>query len=242
MRKLTSLLIIISLLLICSDHALAQSKVIRKTIKKVVTPEIAPTPPPETTSTKEANPILPPPPPPPPITEVDTLKEEPGLFGWGINTDLNGSYLINRTGQQGLLGVLAVGGDIIFDDPLAIGSRIGLAEDAVEYKAGLGLAFGNDINNNPIFSLGLSTDAVLYLKEGSLFGLDPFVGAGLNLNLVGTDSKIGGLGGQLYGGILADLGLGAGKTGFSIGYNSIKVADSRLAEGLFFSVTQPIKL
>lgn len=242
MKKTTILFIILSLLLTCSNYALAQSKIIKKTVKKVVTPEIAPAPPP-LTSTNEADPILPPPPPPPPpISEVDTLKDNPGLFGWGINTDLSGSYLINRTGQQGLLGVLALGGDIIFDDPFAIGSRIGLAEDAVEYKAGLGLAFGNDTNNNPTFSIGLSTDAVLYLKEGSLFGLDPFIGAGLNLNILGTDGKMGGMGGQLYGGILADLGLGAGKTGFSIGYNSIKVADARLAEGLFFSVTQPIKL
>jgi hypothetical protein len=172
-------------------------------------------------------------------TEVQPLSKSASLFGLGINADVALSYLFNRSGQSGaFLGR----GDITFDDPLKLGAKIGLAEDAIEYKLGLGALIGNDINGNSIKSIPLFADAVLYLREGSLFGQDPFLGAGLNYNLLGSGSQIGGLGGQYYGGCLVNLGLPFGKTAIIIGYNVNRVNTLRSAEGVTLSVMQPLTL
>jgi hypothetical protein len=234
---------VLGVFLISARPAFAQTKVIRKNVTKVITPEIAPAEPPEENPAEEVVPDLPPPPPPPPdVYETESLKKDTGLFGWGLNTDIGGHYLLNRTGQEGLLGVIGVKGDLVLEDPLHLGSKIGLSEDAFEYKLGLGINVGNDINNEPIFSIPLYSEMVVYLKEGSLFGLDPFVGAGLNFNIMGTDGTMGGMGVQLFGGILADFGFESGKTGLSLGYSTNRVGDIRSAEGLTFSVTQPLIL
>ncbi len=239
--SLLTLILFCGFCLVFSSGASAQSKIIQKTVKKVITPEIAPVDPPEENA--ETVPDLPPlPPPSPPENQSEILEKNSGLFGWGINTDVGGLYLYNRTGQEGLLGVLGARGNLVFEDPMQLGSRIGLAEDAFEYKLGLGLTLGNDTNNEPIFSIPLFTEMVVYLKEGSLFGLDPFVGAGVNFNIFGTDSTMGGMGTQIFGGILADFGLESGKTALSLGYNTINVGSLRSAQGLTFSVAQPLIL
>jgi len=49
------------------------------------------------------------------------------------------------------------------------------------------------------------------------------------------------LGGKLYGGILADLGLQA-KTEFSVGYESISIGNGPSTSGIVFFATQPLKL
>lgn len=234
------LTLIFSLATMGADTAQAQTKIIKKTVKKVVTPEIAPAQPPQTEPTPEAVPEeVPPPPPPPPAYETEVLKKDTGIFGWGMSADVSGNYTYNR-GQQGLLGLLLARGDILFDDPLALGERLGLAEDAVQYKLGLGLALGSDVNEQRIFSIPVFAGANIYLKEGSLGGMDPFVGAGLNLNLLGSDAKMGGMGTEIYGGVLVDLGFEAGKTEFSVGYNTLRISDSYLSEGIILSVTQPL--
>lgn len=245
MKKTLSWLIFIALLLgifsLGLEQAQAQSKIIRKTVKKTIQPPIAPEPAPQKVSTQEINSEVPPP-PPPPTQDVVTPKTEKGLFGWGRNVDLGALYLINRSGQSGLLGVLAARGDLVFSDPLLLGEKIGLAEDAVEYKLGLGLAFGNDVNNNPINSIPLYADTLIYLKEGAFFGMDPYLGFGLNYNLYGTDQKSGDWGGQIYTGVLVDFGSDLGKTKIAVSYNSIKVSNIRLAEGISISITQPFVL
>jgi len=123
-----------------------------------------------------------------------------------------------------------------------MGEKIGLAEDAVEYKLGLGYAFGNDSNNNQLRSIPLFADAVIYLKENSLFGMDPYVGAGCNFNLYGTGQKSGGMGAQFYSGVLADFGFSSGKTALALGYSSYRVEGSGSTGGFAFTVTQPLKL
>lgn len=200
----------------------AQAKVPSKTIRKVITPQIAPaTPPPA--EAPVARPAVPPPP-----VEVKRADEWRGLFGWGINTALSGKVL-----SGSILG--AVRGDIIFSDPLKMGGAIGLAEDAVEYRLGLGYAASDKLKSVPIFA-----DVVVHLREGSLFGLDPYIGAGAIYNAYGTGKVSGGLGGQAYLGLLADLGLGS-KTGFSLGYASYQVGETLMDNGPFIAVTQPIK-
>ncbi|OGC33030.1 hypothetical protein A3J90_08570 [candidate division WOR-1 bacterium RIFOXYC2_FULL_37_10] len=237
----TALILVLTFLFFAGSSASSQSKTVKKTIKKVIQPEIAPVAPPESLDEEKIFPEVSAP-PEPPIEEYKVKSEPKGLWGLGLNTTCGGSYLFNLKGQQGLLGALSMRGDIVFGDPWSTGSKIGLAEDAVEYKAGLGYSMGSGTDDQPINAIPLYVDAIIYLKEGSLFGMDPFIGFGLNFNLIGRDGKSGNLGGQVYGGILANFGLG-GKTEFSIGYQSMKIGDGvPSANGIIFSVAHPFVL
>lgn len=240
LRCCSILLVLFCLASFAFDQAGAQNKVVKKTIHKVITAPVAPVEAPKNVPSKEVL-AVPAPPPPPATYEIEYKEASKGLFGWGLNADLGALYLLNSRGQTGLLGVLGGRADIIFSDPLKLGAKIGLAEDALEYKAGLGLIYGNDTSNNSIKSLPLLADATLYLKEGSFFGLDPYVSAGLNLNLFGSGSQSGGLGWQFSGGVLVDFGLG-NKTAISLGFNSFRVSNLRLAEGLALTISQPLRL
>ncbi|MBI5400323.1 hypothetical protein HZB07_06970 [Candidatus Saganbacteria bacterium] len=227
MKKIIALLISLTLLLE-GNAILAQSKIIRKTIRKVVTPQIAPVQPPKTTATSEVTETVPLP-PPPPTFEVRLPQTNKGVFGWGLNTDLTGKLLLGSI-------LLSARGDVIFSDPLKLGEKMGLAEDAVEYKVGLGVAMSDKLKTIPLFA-----DMTLYLKEGSLFGLDPMVGAGLIFNLYGTGRVSGGLGGQFYVGILNDFGF-ADKTLITLGYGTYNVGGSLSDSGLQIAISQPLKL
>jgi hypothetical protein len=214
-------------LLLGAGESGAQSKIIRKTVTKVITPQITPAAPPKTNPTEEVKSEVPPPPPQPDY-EIKTPKENRGLFGWGLNTDIGANVL---SGNGSLVGIR---GDIVFSDPLKFGEKFGLAEDAVEYKLGLG--FGSSGNS---FTIPMLAEATAYLKEGSLFGLDPFVGTGLIYNLAGTQG--GGLGGQIYLGFLNDFGFGSGKTGISLGYATYNIGTALSVNGIQLTVSQPIK-
>lgn len=231
MKKfLSSTLIIALLLTLAAVSASAQTKIIKKTVKKVVTPNIAPVEAPEPEVSKEVVSVEPPPPPPPPPDYNAQLPEtNKGLFGWGLNTDVAAKLLYGSI-------LFGARGDIVFADPLKIGEKIGLAEDAVEYKTGLGLVLADTFKSIPLYA-----DAVVYLKEGSMFGMDGFVGTGLIFNLYGTGKVSGGLGGQIYTGILADFGLDS-RTAISLGYATYKVGTDITDSGVFINIAQPIKL
>jgi len=226
--KYLSLLLGLILILGLAGHVDAQSKIIKKTVKKVVKPQIAPVQPPTVVPTEEVVPE-PPPPPTPPTEEVKTLEEDKGLFGWGVNSELGGKLLFGSI-------LAGVRGDLVFADGLNIGEKIGLAEDAVEYKLGLGLVISERLKSVPLYA-----DAIIYLKEGSLFGMDPYIGTGLMFNLYGTGKVTGGLGAQASLGILADFGFEQ-RTGISVGYGSYKVGNNLTDSGIFINISQPIKL
>ncbi len=229
MKKFLSILFVVVLAVsITAVAAQAQSKIIKKTVKKVVTPQITPAQPPKVEPTKEVVPEVPPPPPPPDYS-MQPLNEDKGLLGWGWNTDIGAKLLYGSI-------LFAVRGDIVYDDPLKLGEKIGLSEDAVVYKVGLGAVMSDKLKSLPLF-----TDAVVYLKEGSLFGMDPFVGTGLIYNLYGTGQVSGGLGGQAYIGVLADFGFDQ-RTELTLGYASYKVGENLTDSGIFISIGQPIKL
>ncbi|MFH1826253.1 MAG: hypothetical protein ABH823_03055 [bacterium] len=227
------ILSIIVIFILCSSTCGA----LQPTPKKLANPAITPMPTYTEASTQESEPAPPIPPAPPAYLTV-AEREKAGLLGWGRNADCGSFYIMNHTGQQGLFGLLAARGNIIVDDPWSLGTRINLAEDAVEYKIGLGFALGNGLNNQPIWSIPFFADALIYLKEKSLFGFDPFVGFGLNINLMGTDSTMGGFGSQIYLGILKDFGFKSGQTRFALGLTTIKVS-TRTAAGITLAVSQP---
>ncbi|MBU0630885.1 MAG: hypothetical protein KKC80_08250 [Candidatus Margulisbacteria bacterium] len=226
-NKFVSLALAFCLLFSLAAAAGAQNKIIRKTIKKVITPQITPLQAPTTSASAEVAPEIPP--PPEPIAVIKKPEESKGLFGWGLNTAANAKLLYGSI-------LLGLRGDIIFSDPLKLGEKIGLAEDAVEYRVGLGMAMSDRLKTIPLFA-----DAIVYLKEGSLFGMDPYLGAGLIYNLYGTGRVSGGMGGQMYLGILADLGFES-RAGISVGYATYKISDALSDSGIFVTLSQPIKL
>ncbi|MEA3494132.1 MAG: hypothetical protein U9R38_07100 [Candidatus Margulisiibacteriota bacterium] len=221
-------LALILILVIALAGSAAAQKVIKKTVKKVITPQISPVQPPKTEVTPEVVPEVPPP-PPPPTYEVQTLEEDKGLFGWGINSNVSGKLLYGSI-------LAGIRGDIVFSDPLMIGEKIGLAEDAVEYRVGSGFSISDKLKTIPLYA-----DAVVYLKEGSLFGTDGYIGTGLSYNLYGTGQQSGGLGGQFYVGILTNLGLEE-RAGINIGYASYNVGSNLSDSGIYISLSQPLKL
>jgi hypothetical protein len=227
MKKTIAFLTLLTVVLSFSALA-AQTKVIHKTVRKVVSPQIAPIQPPKTEVSPEVTDTVPLP-PPPPTFEVKLPATNKGLFGWGLNTDITGKLLFGSI-------LASVRGDIVFSDPLKLGEKMGLAEDAVEYKVGLGFAGSDKLKTIPLFA-----DITLYLKEGSLFGMDPMVGAGLIYNLYGTGKVSGGLGGQFYVGVLNDFGF-PDKTLITLGYGSYKVGNNLNDSGLQIAISQPIKL
>ncbi len=196
-------------------------------------PGVAPAIPPEIE--QEEPPLAP---PPPPTAEFKAIERERGYFGWGMNSNLFASYIF----QNSLNGILTAGLKAVIADPNHFGEKLGLAEDALEYKVGLGAALGYDIDSKLTFSIPLLTEAAQYFKEGSLWGFDPFIAAGLNLNLLGTDFRFGGLGLQFYGGVMADIAWLGGKNGITIGYNRLLVEGSRLVQGYYVGLIYPIKL
>ena len=217
---------IVLILLVCVNGANAESKVIRKVIKKVITPQITPVAAPKVAPSEEVSPEIPP--PPVPETGIAVPKENKGLWGWGLNTDCGGNILFGSI-------MLGARGDIVFEDPWKLGEKMGLADDAVEYKLGLGYVFSDKLNSVPLYA-----DMVLYLKEGSLFGIDPYLGAGLIYSVVGSGSG-GGLGAQAYLGVLANLGF-ASRTGIAVGVANYVVGNGPTDGGVFFSISQPVKL
>ncbi|OGC09127.1 hypothetical protein A3F86_01465 [candidate division WOR-1 bacterium RIFCSPLOWO2_12_FULL_45_9] len=198
------------LFIIATSSALAQ---------KLTPPAIAPALPPIEVATRE--PISLPPPPSTSEAEFEVPGQETGIYKWGIDSDASASLLLSSA--------MVLGGrfNILLPDPWQLGTQIGLAEDALEFKTGLGLAIGQTS------ALPLFAEAVLYLKEKSFYNLDPYVGVGLNYT-----SK---LGSQIFAGVLYDLGIYSGQLGIEAGYQTINLAATQ-SQGFFLSVIRPIRL
>lgn len=201
-------------------------------------PQVAPLVPPDAPAANEVLPY----PPKPATNEYKVFTQEAGHFSKDLDAELSGFYMPNRGRWLGLVGVAGGLINFCFADPWHLGAKLGLADDALEYKAGSGLILGLDLNNRPYFSIPGQAEATLYLKEGSFFDLDPFVGAGLNMNIIGTDLQFGGLGINVYCGVLREFGPSGNKVGLSIGYGSYQINNTGNIEGLYFRISQPVRL
>lgn len=188
-----------------------------KAEETLVEPTITPLTPPVTFSTQEVLQET------PPTPEVNVVKEDKGIFGWKRNGTLGGSFLLGNGAYLGGRG------DITLSDPWKLGEKIGLAEDAVEYKVGAGLGLGSGFMAFPLFA-----DAVVYFKEKAFYGWDSFAGAGLILNLAG------GLGGQIYFGILLDSDHKDESPTLSFGLASY-AGSSAFASGLQVAFSKPVR-
>lgn len=201
---------------------------------------VAPLTPPPPPGTAEAQYILEP--PPAPAGEYQSLKPEPGLFGWRRDGAFSASYQLNHRDQSGLLGLVAGALDLKFSDPWLLGRNLGLAEDALEFRLGLGSVLGYGNGHLALFSLFCDPSATLYFKEGSLWEGDPFISLGVNVNLLGTEWTFGGSSLKLYCGLDKDFGLFGGKTELMAGYGGYRIGNARYAEGFFISAGIPLRL
>ena len=200
--------------------------------------QIAPLVPPDAPEVNEISPY----PLAPAINEYKVFTEEAGWLSLRQNAEISGFYMLNRSRWLGMFGVAGGLLNFCFSDPWHLGGKLGLADDAVEFKAGSGLILGFDLSNRPYFSIPGQVETTVYLKEGSFFDLDPFVGAGLNMNIIGTDFQFGGLGINIYCGVLKEMGPSGNKVALSIGYGGYQISNARGIEGIYFRVSQPVRL
>lgn len=151
--------------------------------------------------------VAPPPPPvaptPPPPRRVARPAAAPsaGLFGMGLQTGVTVGYIAGNS-------VIVARGDLILGDALGIGPMLGLSDDAVAWKIGLGGAMGNDINDVEKKAIPLFLDGIIKIPADMMGGIESYVGGGLNYVIYGSEKKSGSYGGQIYYGIAGDVGLG----------------------------------
>ena len=214
-------------------------KVVKKVVKKAVK-KAAPAP----------APVAPAPPPPPPVAPVPppapvAVKAAPAgsLFGWGLNTAWTGTYLM--TGKGKINGCLGAKAEVVLDDMFGLGSMVGLSANSVKWKVGLGGLYGVDINGARIKAIPVNFDGVVMLPSEWIGGLPTYVGGGLNYTVYGSGQTSGSYGAEVYVGLLTDLGLGLGKTGWELGWAAIRANGSTpllSAKGLTLSVSQMVTL
>jgi hypothetical protein len=162
---------------------------------------------------------VPPPPPPPPMVEM-APPPAVGMFGWGIKTSADVGYIFGDKDTSSFLA----DGAIVLSDPMAIGSMIGLTEDAINYKIGLGLTAGDDRNGNTFNAILITGDGILNLPAEALGGIKSYVGGQINYPIYKTEDRPAGkIGALLYFGVKGDLGLGLGGDSYAeLGYGAIR--------------------
>jgi hypothetical protein len=180
--------------------------------------------------------------PPPPVAPVPSVPvvvkpaADAGLFGMGLNTCLDGLYI--STGKGSISGAVGVMGSVVLNDFIGLGPMVGLSAKSVMYKVGLGyvLGGGESLKAVPVYGGG-----VINLPAAWLGGLDSYLTGGLNYVVYGNGKTSGKLGGDVYFGIKADLGLGLDKTGFELGYSVVR-SNTITAKGFSLVISQPIVL
>jgi len=241
MKKLVAIVLVVGLLVgvagIYASDAVVKKAPVKKVVKKVAPKQVAPKPArvvPVAPAPMPA-PVAPAPAPSPAPVAVKPAASA-GLFGWGLNTDAQIGYL---AGQSAITGRA----DIILDDPMAIGSMLGLKSDSVKWKLGLGALNGNDSSNKSMKAITVAFDGVLMLPADWFGGVSTYVGGGLNYDVYGTGGKSGSLGGQGYVGVMGDIGMGMSPSYAQLGYGIVRSTNaSRSAKGLTIEIGQTIKL
>ena len=184
-------------------------------------------------------PVAPAPPPPPPVAPVPPAPvavkaaAPAGLFGMGIDTALTGSYI--NTGKGQLSGSVGLSGDWVMSDFIGLGPMVGLSANSVKFTAGLGGFYGG----GGLKAIPVRAGGIIMLPD--MGGMLTYLSGGLNYVVYGNSTTSGNIGGDANIGIMADLGLGLGKTGFQIGYSVVR-SETVSSKGLSLSVCQPIVL
>lgn len=210
---------------------IVSKKVISKVkVKKVVKKTIAPIIKPIDTITPIPTPMV--------VKTVVCQSRQLGILGWGINSNVKISYI---TGQ-GKTGAFSALGQVVFDDPLSLGSYVGITKNAVKYGIGIGAVYGKDINDNDIKAIPIYGDVIVDLPVSLVKGFDTYATGGLNYVVYGTDRVSGNYGAQIALGVSHDYGIGIGKTSVELGLGAVRCGSDNLrsAKGIVLSVSQPI--
>jgi hypothetical protein len=151
-----------------------------------------------------------------------------------LHATLAGQYI--QDGKHSTIwGSSGFVGNLVFDDFIGLGPKVGMSADSVKYKLGLGgfYVYGaGGIKAIPVYAGGIIN---LPRLPG---GQETYLTGGLNYVVYGNGQTSGKIGGDIYLGLAADLGLGLGKTGFEIGYNVVR-SSNITSKGLSFSISQP---
>jgi hypothetical protein len=114
---------------------------------------------------------------------------------------------------------------------------VGLSANSIKYKLGLGGYYGGGgLKAVPLYAGG-----IINLPADMMGGLETYLTGGVNYVVYGNGLTSGKIGGDVYIGFNADLGLGLGKTGFELGYSIVR-SNTVSSKGLALSVSQPIVL
>jgi hypothetical protein len=158
-----------------------------------------------------------------------------GMFGMGVNTNLAGQYI--STGKGSASGSIGVMGNMLLDDFIGLGPMVGMPANSVKFTVGMGGFYGG----GGLKAIPLKAGGIINLPADWMGGLESYVTGGLNYVVYGNGTTSGKIGGDVYYGINADLGLGLGKTGFELGYNVVR-SNTVSSKGISLSVSQPLAL
>ncbi|MFA5840438.1 MAG: hypothetical protein WC890_07340 [Candidatus Margulisiibacteriota bacterium] len=153
-------------------------------------------------------------PPPTPVVRPVQAPVSAGIFGWGINTGLTLGYVAGNS-------VMDVRADLIMGDGLGIGPMLGMSQNAINWKLGLGYCQGNDITGTARKAVPVYFDGILNISPDILGGIQSYLGGGVNYAVTGSGQTGGSYGGQVYYGIQGDIGLG-GNTYVEVGYSIVR--------------------
>ncbi|MFH1826120.1 MAG: hypothetical protein ABH823_02365 [bacterium] len=171
-------------------------------------------------------------PPSAPVAMAPAPAAGAGLLGLGLNT----GYTVGYT-MAGSNSLITGRGDVILADAMGIGPMLGLTDDAISWKIGLGGATGNDNNGTSMKAIPLFVDGIIALPADLLGGIESYVGGGVNYVLYGSGTTSGSYGGQVCYGIAGDIGLG-GSSYAELGYSIIRsgTVGSYSAKGIGINV------
>lgn len=164
-------------------------------------------------------------PPPPPVTVRPAAAPSAGLFGLGLNTGYTVGYVMSGSNSA-----ITGRADLILDDPLSLGSLIGLSEKDVNWKVGLGGLSGKGTNDASQNAIAIFVDGILNVSPDLLGGIESYLGGDFNYVVY----RSGNWGGAVYYGIKGDIGLG-GKSYIQLSYDWIRASSTTL-KGLGINV------
>lgn len=180
-------------------------------------------------------PVMAPVPPPAPVAvKPEGLTK---LLRLGLNTNL-GAHFIQDGKHSSIWGSSGVTANLVLDDFIGLGTRLGQSADTIKYTLGLGgyyVGGAGGIKALPIYAGG-----IIYLPLW-LGGQATYLSGDLNYVVYGNGQTSGKIGGDISFGVTADFGLGLGKTGFEIGYSVVR-SNTITSKGLSLSITQPLAL
>lgn len=157
-------------------------------------------------------------PPPAPVVRAAPAPVSAGMFGWGLNTGYTAGYIAGNS-------VTLLRADLILGDGLGIGSMLGVGQDAINWKIGLGGALGTSISGRSAKAIPLFIDGIINIPADLLGGVESYLGGGVNYALYGTGRTTGSYGGEIYYGIKGDIGLG-GKSYIEVSWSDIRSGSS----------------